>query len=228
MKYVFLIILFFANNLFAEIITAKYSGEAFDKNNQLIYKENHEITKNEKGESLKIKTTYFNPAGKKIAELISDFKNDPFIPETEFRDYRFSEQQILHYDVASQIINMKIIDLKTGKTKEKNLKREEAMVSGQGFHNYILKHFDSPQSEIKFIVLPKLDYYSFKFETLPSENPLERKFILKISNWILRALVQKIEVDYRISDKTLLKFDGLTNIESDKRDSQILTIKYPI
>ena len=222
-----LLILFLISfSLKAEITVSKFSGDAVDKKGAVVYRENQEITKNEKGESLLIKTKYFDPKGVLIAEVESDFKYDLFIPETVFIDHRFKERQELHYDVQTKMINMKVIDEK-GKVKEKNLKREDDMVSGQGFNNYILKNFDAPKSDIKFIVLPKLDYFSFTFEPQAGDKPTEKKFVLKISSWILRALVQKIVVDYRISDKTLLKFYGLTNIESDQHDSQVLTITYP-
>ncbi len=226
--YFSLSILFVSFSICAQPLVSTYSANAVDKNGNIQYTENYELTKNEKGESLKIKTTYLNLAGKKIAELESDFQNDPYIPETVFTDFRFNEKQTLHYDPKSKIIQMKLLDMKTGKFQEKKLKREDNMVSGQGFHNFILKNFELEKSDIKFIVLSKLDFFSFKLESSSSETPSNKRFVLKISNWLLRAMVQQITVDYRINDKTLLKFAGLTNIEADNRDSQILTIQYPL
>ncbi|MEA9357532.1 hypothetical protein SHI21_14990 [Bacteriovorax sp. PP10] len=204
-------------------------GEAFDKDNKLVYVETHNYKRLPSGEISAIKTTYHNAAGKLIADVSSDFSKDPFIPDTIFIDHRFNEKQELSYNKDSKLVSMKITDMNTGKFKSNEIKRTENMVSGQGFHNYILKNFNEDRTDIKFIVLPKLDYYSFYFEQEPAKAEGQRRFILKISSWVLRILVKEIAVDYRMKDHSLLTFEGLTNIDSDKRDSQILKIKmsYP-
>lgn len=204
-------------------------GEAYDKNNKLVYIETHNFKRLPSGEITEIETKYHNPEGVLIAEVSSTFTKDPFIPDTTFTDFRFHEKQELTYDKDSKIITMKITDTLKNKTKINTLKRSENMVSGQGFHNYILKHYDDKKSDIQFIVLPKLDFYSFYFEKKDSDKEGQRKFVLKISSWVLRALVKEITVEYRDKDHALMLFEGLTNIDSDKHDSQILKIKmsYP-
>lgn len=207
----------------------KMMGEAFDKNNKLVYTEHHEFTKLASGEITSIKTTYNNASGKLIAEVKSDFSKDPYIPDTVFIDHRFNEKQELSYDKDSQTVNMKVTDMNSGKSKTNSLKRADNMVSGQGFHNYIIKHFNEKKADIKFIVLPKLDFYSFYFEKEDSKVSGQKRFVLRISNWVLRALVKEIAVEYREKDFSLMSFEGLTNIDADNRESQILKIKmsYP-
>ena len=204
-------------------------GEAYDKNNKLVYIESHTYKALPSGEITEIQTKYHNASGKLIAEIAANFSKDPFIPDTVFTDLRFNEKQELVYNKDTKEVTMTVTDPKTGKAKTNTIKRTENMVSGSGFHNYILKHYDDKKSDIKFIVLPKLDYYSFYFEREPSQTEGQRKFVLKISNWVLRAIVKEIVVEYRDKDHALLSFDGLTNIESDSHDSQILKIKlsYP-
>lgn len=209
--------------------TVVMKGEAFNKDNKLVYIETHTFKRLPSGEITAIKTTYHNAAGKLIADVSSDFSKDPFIPDTVFVDHRFNEKQELSYNKDSKMISMKITDMNSGKSKSNEIPRADNMVSGQGFHNYILKNFDEKKADIKFIVLPKLDYYSFYFEQEDPKAEGQKRFILKISNWVLRAIVKEIAVDYRVKDHALLSFEGLTNIDSDKRDSQILKIKmsYP-
>ncbi len=202
-------------------------GEAYDKKNQLVYFESHTMNRLPSGEITDIKTDYFNPSRKLIATVSSNFSKDPFIPDTIFQDFRFNEKQELIYNKETNLITMTITDLKNNKSSSSTLKRTENMVSGQGFHNYLLKHFDDEKAEIKFIVLPKKDYFSFYFEKEKSKTPGIRRFALKISTWVLRALVKEIVVEYRESDKSLVLFDGLTNIEDDNRESQVLRIQYP-
>lgn len=209
--------------------TVVMKGEAFNDENKLVYIETHTFKKLPSGEITDIKTTYHNAAGKLIAEVASIFTKDPFIPDTVFIDHRFNEKHELTYDKESKMINMKLTEMNSGKSKSNSIKRQDNMVSGQGFHNYILKNYDEKRSDIKFIVLPKLDYYSFYFEQAPSKTDGYRRFILKISNWVLRAIVKEIVVEYKTNTRSLMSFEGLTNIESDDKNSQILKIKmsYP-
>ncbi len=209
--------------------TVIMKGEAFNGDNKLVYVENHTFIKLPTGEITDIKTTYHNPSGKLIAEVKSTFEIDPFIPNTVFIDHRFNEKQELSYDKNTEMINMKLTDLNSGKVVSNSIKRQDNMVSGQGFHNYILKHYDDKRSDIKFIVLPKLDYYSFYFEQEASKTSGYRRFVLKISNWVLRAIVKEIVVEYKNSNRSLMSFEGLTNIDSDQKKSQTLKIKmsYP-
>lgn len=230
MKNVFLILcLLLISTLALAQESVIMKGEAFDKNNKLVYIETHNFKRLPSGEITEIKTTYHNALGKLIAEVESNFSKDPFVPDTVFIDHRFNERQELSYDKESKMISMKVTDLNTGKNKTNIIKRMENMVSGQGFHNYILKNFNEQKADIKFIVLPKLDYYSFYFEQEPPKTQGQKRFILRISSWVLRALVKEIVVDYREIDHALMSFEGLTNIDSDERDSQILKIKmsYP-
>lgn len=204
-------------------------GEAFDKNNKLVYMITHYLKRFPTGEITEKKTTYHNVAGKLIAETKSNFSKDPFIPDTIFIDYRFNEKQELSYNKDSRMISIKITDMNSGKTKTNDFKRADNMVSAQGLHNYILKNFNEKNADIKFIVLSKLDYYSFYFEQGPPQAPGQKRFILRIANWVLRTLAKEIVVDYREKDHALLSYEGLTNIDSDEHDSQILKIKmtYP-
>jgi hypothetical protein len=221
---IIVVLLLFNTNLFAQTQTVM-KGEAFNDKNQLVYVETHIFKKLPTGEITELKTEYHNPAGKLIAEITSSFAKDPFVPDSVFTDYRFNEKQELVLVKESNEIIMTITDLKTKKFKTNKIKRTDNMVSGQGFHNYILKHFDDNRADIKFIVLPKLDYFSFYFQKVDAKKAGVRRFSLKISNFILRALVKEINVEYKEEDRSLLLFDGLTNIDSDDRKSQILKIK---
>jgi polysaccharide pyruvyl transferase WcaK-like protein len=229
-KLLFTLLLFlFTFSAYAEALTTVHMrGEAYNKSNKLVYIESHVYKKKDSGEITEIQTKYNAPDGKLIAEIESTFSKDPYIPDTIFIDHRFNEKQELTYDTVTKTVNMKLTD-KSGKVKTNSIARTENMVSGQGFHNYILKHYDDKKSDIKFIVLPKLDYYSFYFEKKLTPVEGQREFVLKISNWVLRAVVKEIVVTYRDNDRALLNFEGLTNLDSDSHDSQVLNIKisYP-
>jgi hypothetical protein len=215
--------------VFAQEKDVIMKGEAFDKDNKLVYVETHQQKRLPTGEVTAFQVKYYTPAGKLIAEISVNFSKDMFIPDTLFIDHRFNEKQEITYDVASKKISMKITDMTSGEVKNREIERTDNMVTRQGLHNYILKHFNETQLDVKFIVLSKLDYYSFYLEQDTPKAQGQRRFILKISNWVLKAVIKEVTVDYRIKDHALLTFEGMTNIQTDNHDSQILKIKmsYP-
>lgn len=99
-------------------------GEAFNEDNKLVYIETHTFKKLPTGEITEIRTTYNNAAGKLIAEVESKFTKDPFIPDTVFIDHRFNEKQELIYDKDTQMINMKLTDMNTGKSKSNSIQKK--------------------------------------------------------------------------------------------------------
>jgi hypothetical protein len=212
---------------YGEVITEyKIKGDAYDSKRNLVYIENHTIKKKENGEITEMQTKYNTADGKLIAEVTSNFSKDPFIPDTLFFDHRFNQKQELVFNTTTNAILMTITDLKNGKSKSHTLIKTANMVSGQGFHNYLLKNYNEAKTKIKFIVLPKLDYFAFTIKQNLTGTAGQRKFVLQVSNWILKALVKELVVIYRDSDRTLLNFYGLTNLDSDKNESQILEIIY--
>jgi hypothetical protein len=163
-------------------------GDAYDKDNKLVYIETHTFKKYPGGEISEIQTKYHNPEGKLIAEIESNFSKDPFIPDTVFIDHRFKEKQELIYDKVSNLVTMKITDAK-GKIKTNTIKRTENMVSGQGFHNYIISHFDDKKAEIKFIVLPKLDFFFNYKRTIRSGR--SKKIYFKNIQLVLKGISKR-------------------------------------
>ncbi len=224
MKIICVLFLVLLTSLHAQTITMK--GEAVDKSGTLVYSELHTMDMKPNGELAKIKTKYFSPDKNLIAEISSDFSKDPVIPDTVFQDFRFNEKQELNLDPVNNKITLSITNLKNNETKSKTLTKMPNMVSGQGFHNYIIRNFNTPKSDIKFIVLPKLDYFSFTLVKTGSPIKDAERFELKMSNWLMRKLVKEITVDYHSKNKNLLVFTGLTNVDSANRETQDLKITY--
>lgn len=222
------ILTFFMADLFAsDILWGK--GEAYDQNGKVVYVENHQYKRSPSGEILEVKTSYSYPDGRVFAELQSDFSKDPYVPDTLFIDHRFNEKRELSYDKEKKLINMKMTNVKTGEIKVNTLEKNDNMVSGQGIHNYVLHHYNLENREVKFVVLSKMDAYSFHMEKVKSLQEGHTAFALQLSNWVLRAIFKGINVVYRDKDRALLSFNGITHIESDTRALQFLTIKmsYP-
>lgn len=212
------------NLAMAEEPTYTFSGRAFNKKGETAYLEKHQIWFSKNTYPNKVITEYLRPSGEKFAEIKSTVEHNPFIPTTEFIDTRFDIYEYFKMDKNQEI---KMQRKNKGQLKEKNFTLDGTVVAGQGFHNFLLTNFNQLQSakEIKFLIAPRLDYFTFEIvETKPSK-PQFKRFKLNLSNWLLSKIVGPIEAEYD-DKKRLVYYKGLTNIEDDRGKSQELEITY--
>lgn len=222
-KFIFLLICFWIIPAYCDLIM---QGDAFNEKNVFIYRETLAVKHFPSGDIREIKTTYHNARQELIAEMQSDFNRDAFIPDTVYIDHRFNEKQEVKLDQEKDQVILSLTDLKTQKVKTKILNREKNMIAGQGLHNFIIKNFEEQKMAIKYIVLARRDYFSFKLAIVPSPLKDHRRFEMKMANWLLQKLVKEITVDYHIKDKALMVFQGQSNVETDDRKTQDVRINY--
>ena len=212
---------------------ASFVGKAVDpKTKKLLYSEEHSVEYS--GQFVqKVKTTYKNPAGKEIAVLTSTFKGNNRLPDTLFTDKRNGYSEETKLEGNKYIISTK---MSGGRTKTKKLSVKDNLVCGQGYHNYIIKNMDSFKKgearTIKFVLPSMRDYFSFDLTflgSLDSSKSDEVTFRLDITNFILKMFADKIQVTYSKKNKTLLRYQGLTNLKSAEGDQYdaLLNYNYP-
>lgn len=221
-KILIFLILFASKFSFAEMIT----GEAYI-DNKLIYIEKHNSTQDEKGRYLKLTTNYYRPDGiTQFATITSDFKKSFFIPDYLFSDNRSGLFESSEFNETKNEVFI---------IRSKNLKKENGSVKvltdtilGQGFHNYIVENFERLLIEsrpINIILSTRFDFFKFNISKINQSNE-KVEFIVKPNNFILRQIVTPIELTYKLPEKQLLRFKGLSNLENEKGDSQVVEINY--
>lgn len=207
-----------------------FLGKAIsNKDQKVIYNEKHQVEYS--GPLVnKVVTTYTDSTGKEIAKLTSIFKGNNQLPDTEFIDQRNGYKEFT--TLKDKVYEIKTTDIK-GKTKTGKVDIDENLVCGQGYHNFIIKNLDSfkvgEKRELKFIIPSMRDYFTFDLTylgPLDKSKPDEVSFRLDITNWILSMFADKIQVTYSKKNKTLLKYNGLTNLKDDKGDQYDATITY--
>lgn len=202
-------------------------GVATDlKSGQFLYKEVHQIEKDKEGFNKVITSSYLDKNNNIFAKMVSDFSKNKMIPETTFEDFRFKLKQI--QKISSNEKELELIHLKDQKqisSKKINLSKD--FIAGQGFDNYIKANFSKLEnSKIKFVVLDQLDFFSFRTDSLPSKEESHQKFQMKMDSFFISLLVAPITVTYDKISKSLIQYEGLSNIFNDKEKSQEVLIAY--
>ena len=203
-----------------------FSSIAYDKNGKIIYKEKHSVEK-ENGFIKKVTTDYFNSEDKKIAQLTSSFNGNLFLPDSYFKDLRSNYTEETKLEGEQYIVKTRVEGSKVKTTK---IKIKSNMVSGQGFHNFVLKNYEllgsGKKVEINFIIPSMRDYFGFEISSMPNEKPGQSIFRLEISNWLLSLIASEIKVTYEDTTKNLIIFNGLSNVKDDKGDQYNANIIY--
>lgn len=225
----FFLILFSALEATSQQKSYTFKGEAKNKKGEVVYIEQIHVTENANGLTDKVETDYQRPTGEVFAKMRAVFGSQESIPNIDFEDFRFQQNQMLKLNAETNKVEIQIEDKKSSKMKTGSLEVKQDMIAGPGFHNFIVKNFESFKSKdsfsIHFVVLAKKDY--FKFDVLrKNQNGKTTEFKMRIHSWILRGLVSPIYVEYDNVTKRLLSYKGLTNIPTDSDSPQELTITY--
>jgi len=204
-------------------------GKAYN-NNILIYTEKHnaKILNNKKYEELE--TSYRGPDDIEFAHIKSSFKKNDYVPDVFFQDLRNKRQEKISFDEIKKEIQ---IERSNGlNTTKKHLPLFSNSILGQGFHNYIVSHFDqflakddkSAQS-VSFIITNPADQYNF---TIKREK-INDDYVwinVKPSNIFISAFVPTINLCYERKNMRLKTFRGLSNIDDLDGKSQEVVIEY--
>ncbi len=193
---------------------------------KVLYTENHVILLDSEGLNRKITTTYTSASNQVIARMISDFKDSKVVADVTFEDLRFSTVYHQNVDVEKKTVNLSLVTA-DGKVENQKTDLTNDMIAGQGFDNYAKMNFDlEKKREIRFLVLNKLDYFSFVVSPLEMATKTEKQFRLNIDSMLLKYLVGPIDVTYNTKDKMLTSYKGISNLLNESKDSQDVLITY--
>jgi hypothetical protein len=213
----------------AQAKNIRYFGEA-RKNDQVVYREFHEVNYDKKNKLIKSKTTYKAPDGTPLSELESDFSESHSLPAHTLKDFISKRTYGIRYENNEGIMfhkNPEEIE-KTNPVPAQS--DDELLVAAEGLHYYILENFELVMSEqkipIKFILPSVFDYCRFNLQ-VEKEMPDEIvEFSVKIKSFWLKLFAPKMILRYNKAQKKLLYYKGLSNIRDKNGDRQVVEINY--
>lgn len=187
---------------------------------ELYYTEKHHaFYKNER--LVRTVNDYFLPSGEKIGVMESDYTRSMMMPTYVFENYKTSLREGLEWKEGAYFI---FVEEKNKKRKTKELKSTDNIFSCQGWHYFILKHFDSIQekeTKMNLIFPSELDHYSFRLKSVKSDPGL-LQLKLQFDNWFVRLFAPELNLTYDKARKKLVKYIGPTNLLST--DGSIPTV----
>ena len=205
-------------------------GEAFSINSEkLLYRETHCQSE----DKLKREVLYKNPDGKSIAYKSIDYGNGFSTPS--FKQTNFQTSEETEVTVDKNIVTLSFTDAnreQKQKTFEKNAFSDLPMVIDAGFDAYIRENWDSlvsgEQQQFQFPLVTRSALIELQASasscSFESEN--SQCFKLEISNWLYRMLSNPIELGYERSQKQLIRYRGLSNIENESGIGLDVDIRY--
>lgn len=221
MKKALVVLMLFALNVHAESL----EGIAKNKNGEFAYRELHKLNRQANGDLESIETKYLRKDGSEFASMTSNFKKNKYVPDTVFTDKRFEEK--ITTELNEGQIEFKFFK-KDELTKTKKLKFDDQMVLGQGFDNFlqdkIIKANEKSKS-VHFVVVPQADYFRFKISDETKDTGSEKQITIKPESFVVKMLIDAIKLTYTDSGKTLKRFQGISNLNNDKNESQIVDIE---
>lgn len=203
-------------------------GIAKSISGDFLYREVHKITRVQNNQTTLIETNYYKKDGTVFASLTSDFKNNKYVPDSVFVDHRFEEKIIT--TVSNGKVQFKFFK-KNDSIKNKDLKLDELMVAGQGFDNYLQEYIvnnANKSSIVHFVVIPQADYFKFKISESNIQDKYEKVITIKPESFLIRLVVNEIKLIYSQTSKILKRYQGISNINSDKNESQVVDIEYKL
>ncbi|MFZ3229114.1 MAG: hypothetical protein WA160_02830 [Pseudobdellovibrio sp.] len=207
-------------------------GHATTNNGKFAYTEIHQVALDTNGFNQSVTSSYFNEKNELFAKMNSKFGSHLFLPITDFEDMRSKHKFLTKFDDLDKTYVIQAIE--PGKSiKEKRLVIDANMIAGQGFDNYIRKNFDflkKEKKEIKFIVIPKLDFFAFSVESQKNNESVNSKktssFQISPDSLLIRLFVKTIQVLYEEVSGRLMRYQGLSNIDDANGNSQVVDIQY--
>lgn len=205
-------------------------GKVYDRENQLVYTEQHTEKYSNEGKLLSINTVYYDPSKKPFAKLNSDFVKNPYAP-----DYKYEDERMSRYDGIKSIKGKDTIIAFAKPNKDKDLKEKEFrisedLVSGQGLYSYVYANFDKllnmkKSIYVDFLVPMQQEKYAFILEQ-SSKTEEQVVYKIKFRNWLVRLFAPFILVTYDIKTKMLLEYQGPSNVPGKEGEVQNVVIKY--
>lgn len=210
-----------------------YSGLALElSSNEPVYKEEHEEYL-ENGKHTLTYTYYKDPNGKLIATRKMDFTKNLAKPDYKLEDFRNG------YIEGASVLNEKEIKVFSRKNRNEQLSEtllsvpEPCVIDG-GFNHFVKSHWEEMMKgkvfSFNFVAPIKKDFYKFRIRKIREEIQNGKPAVeiyLEIDNFLLRAFVDPIKIEYDVQSRRIIAYRGISNINNSEGKSYVVKLEYP-
>jgi hypothetical protein len=208
-----------------------YAATARDLTSRaLLYREEHYV-RLEEGQAAERVVLYTCGDGRPFARKRLVYRPDPLAPDFLMENALSGHREGLQWSGRGATISYR----ENGASRERSgpLPEQPGLVADAGFDEFVRRNWDplsgGQKLRFDFLVPSRLDYYSFKVRKLRSETlagtPVQvfRLTLSGLWGWILPG----IDVWYRDSDRTLVRYEGLSNLQNAAGENFKTLIEFP-
>lgn len=207
-------------------------GEAVDlETEQLVYRERHSMGQGSDGRWI-MESDYLDAEGALFAERTVWFDPKyPQRPDYQLIDYRDNFEEGAKTLPNGDVELYRVIDGKRSQTTIAPSEKRPLVIDA-GFSALVATRWDELISgkrvTFDFASSARLTTIEFRLsrENNLAEDGVER-FVLEPSNWFVRMLVKSIVLTYSSQNKTLIGYEGLSNIRKDGGGNHTVRITFP-
>ncbi len=214
-----------ANNRFVQTL-----GQAFDlKSKQPLYNEIHCLS----NDALTREVIYRDTEGQLIAHKILSYRTGPITPS-------FIQQNF--YSRESVAIELKDNELTLTTTRQDRQESQKVVsiqpsaelpvVIDAGFDAFVTRHWDrliageSKNFQFPFAAHESMFELRLRSANCNYDTTTDQCFILEMNNWLIRMLVDPIELGYDVKLRRLSRYRGLSNIGDASGEGLVVDIRY--
>lgn len=208
------------------------SGSAYNLDNErLLYRElytpvnaNREVTVN-----------YVRPDGKVFATKKLIYSGDPIQPEFEYHDTRDNERTGARFNAGRLVINYDQENYR----QEKEIMETVGLVVDAGFDAYIQQQWDTlvagKSVRFRYVIPERLEVANMRARQVTADksplfvgsNPATwRYFVIEPANRFAAVFRNPIHLAYESDGKYLMRYQGRSNLDSDKKGTWNVRIEY--
>ena len=201
-------------------------GKAVNSDGDLLFLEEHTI-KYDNDRIVSIKTVYYDTNSEKIGQTITDFSQGSQVGSYEFKDERMQ-----YYDGAKIMADQILIYCKEtpeADTQQKYLDREPSQIVGQGFYSFVLANLDAlSRGDViaaKLVLPAQMDQFDIRIRKSNFEDG-SITIRIELDNWFLRLFAPRIEAEFDLDSRRLLKYKGVSMIADASGKNVPVTVSY--
>ncbi len=197
----------------------RFTGAAHDLDSgELLYREEHLIELNGKGDYSRGEVSYVDGRGQLIAVKALVFEGQELAPEVSYRDLRDGSS----FTLAKEQQAMELNQLNKGvlSLSRIELPLDELVVIDAGFDRMVQKYWHDLEQgaalDFEFFAPTRGKFVSFEIQRIKI-NETQVQFKVRPQNWLFNLLVEPLFLVYERSSRRLQEYRGLTNIAMYER-----------
>lgn len=212
----------------AAAVAVRYDGIASDEDGRFVYRETHHVERADDGAGERV-VLYRCEDGRAFARKLVRYTAGSLAPDFALEDARTGYRE----GVRSQGGERRVF-VKAGPKRERSaaLPRVAGLVADAGFDDFIARNWDALAAgrsvQLPFLVPGELDALVFKVRRereASVDGDAALVFRLSLGAWYGRFLPH-IDVAYRVEDRLLLRYEGVSNLRDLKLDNLDVRIAF--